>query len=62
LSGLAHNFASTHQTENPQGFSELGENKQLLTGIVRHSFIISVIITSIFSLSFFIFLNLFEMI
>ncbi|RCT56262.1 hypothetical protein DUZ96_01050 [Winogradskyella sp. KYW1333] len=55
MRGLAHNFASTHQTENPQGFLEVGENKQLLTGIVRHSFIISVIITSIFSLSFFIF-------
>jgi len=30
LRGLAINFASTHQTENPQGFSEVGENKQLL--------------------------------
>lgn len=31
---LALNFASTHQTENPQGFSEVGENKQLLIAIV----------------------------
>tara|TARA_R110002072_G_scaffold250759_1_gene409543 strand:+ start:776 stop:901 length:126 start_codon:yes stop_codon:yes gene_type:complete len=28
------NFASTHQAENPQGFSEVGENKQLLIAIV----------------------------
>jgi len=27
LRGLALNFASTHQTENPRGFSEVGENK-----------------------------------
>jgi hypothetical protein len=31
---LALNFASTHQTENPRGFSEVGENKQLLIAIV----------------------------
>src|SRR5690606_34975977 len=35
---LAHNFASTHQTENPRGFSEVGENKQLLIAIVSNSF------------------------
>jgi len=34
LRGLALNFASTHQTENPQGFSEVGKNKQLLIAIV----------------------------
>jgi len=34
LRGLALNFASTPQTENPQGFSEVGENKQLLIAIV----------------------------
>ncbi|BAO76437.1 hypothetical protein WPG_2349 [Winogradskyella sp. PG-2] len=32
--GLALNFASTHQAENPRGFSEVGENKQLLITIV----------------------------
>jgi len=41
--GLALNFASTHQTDtsaanwrkqNPCGFSEVGENKQLLINIV----------------------------
>ncbi len=35
--GLALNFASTHQTENPRGFSEVGENQQLLIAIVGHS-------------------------
>ncbi|MBG25673.1 MAG: hypothetical protein CL818_06345 [Croceibacter sp.] len=34
MRGLALNFASTHQTENPRGFSEVGENKQLLIAIV----------------------------
>ncbi|APY12140.1 hypothetical protein BWZ22_13300 [Seonamhaeicola sp. S2-3] len=34
MRGLARNFVSTHQTENPQGFSEVGENKQLLIAIV----------------------------
>tara|TARA_B100001063_G_scaffold131148_1_gene122594 strand:- start:523 stop:672 length:150 start_codon:yes stop_codon:yes gene_type:complete len=28
------NFASTHQAENPRGFSEVGETKQLLIAIV----------------------------
>ncbi|TBN00923.1 hypothetical protein EYD45_13960 [Hyunsoonleella flava] len=34
MRGLALNFASTHQAENPLGFSEVGENKQLLIAIV----------------------------
>jgi len=34
LRGLVVNLASRHQTENPRGFSELGENKQLLKAIV----------------------------
>ena len=34
LRGLALNFASTHQTENPLGFSEVGESRQLLIVIV----------------------------
>jgi len=34
LRGLALNLASTHQTENSRGFSEVGENKQLLIAIV----------------------------
>jgi hypothetical protein len=38
LRGLALNFASTHQTENPRGFSEVVENKQLLIAIVVTSF------------------------
>ncbi|MAO08006.1 MAG: hypothetical protein CL596_04760 [Alteromonas sp.] len=38
MRGLSLNFASTHQTENPRGFSEVGENKQLLIAIVVHSF------------------------
>lgn len=38
LRGLALNFASTHQAKNPHGFSEVGENKQLLIAIVVHSF------------------------
>jgi hypothetical protein len=29
LSGLALNFASTHQTENLRGFSEVGENQAI---------------------------------
>ncbi|KAB8151826.1 hypothetical protein EZY14_016675 [Kordia sp. TARA_039_SRF] len=36
MRGLALNFTSTHQTENLRGFSEVGENKQLLIAIVRH--------------------------
>jgi len=39
LRGLAINFASTHQTENPRGFSEVGENKQLLIAIVVARFL-----------------------
>ncbi|MRT16165.1 hypothetical protein F3C99_04265 [Vitellibacter sp. q18] len=38
MRGLARNFASTHQTENPRGFSEVGDNKQLLIAIVGSSF------------------------
>jgi hypothetical protein len=38
LRGLALNFASTHQAENPRGFSEVGENKQLLIANVGVSF------------------------
>jgi len=34
LRDLALDFTSTHQAENPRGFSEIGENKQLLIGIV----------------------------
>jgi len=39
LRGLALNLASTHQTENPQGFSEVGDNKQLFIAIVLLSFL-----------------------
>ncbi len=35
LRGLGLNFASTHQTENPRGFSKVGSNKQLLIAIVE---------------------------
>ena len=39
LRGLAFNLTSTHQTENPRGFSEIGENKQLLkANVVRWHF------------------------
>ncbi|QDO94658.1 hypothetical protein FNB79_12045 [Formosa sediminum] len=38
MRGLAVNFVSTHQAENPRGFSEVGENKQLLIAIVVCSF------------------------
>jgi len=38
LRGLALNFASTHQDENPRGFSEVGEKKQLLIAIVVPSY------------------------
>jgi len=40
LRGLALDFASTHQTENPLGLLEVGENKQLLIAIVVSSFLI----------------------
>jgi len=33
LPGLALELASMHQTENPRGFSEVGDNKQLLIDI-----------------------------
>jgi len=37
LRGLALNFAVTHQIENPRGFSEVGDNKQLRMAIVMLS-------------------------
>jgi len=40
LRGLALNFTSKHQTENPGGFSEVGESKQLLIAIVGNSFLL----------------------
>ncbi|QDO94653.1 hypothetical protein FNB79_12020 [Formosa sediminum] len=44
MRGLVLNLASTHQTENPRGFSEVVENKQLLIAIVGCSFYYSVIL------------------
>ena len=38
LRELELDFASTHQAENPQGFSEVGENKQLMKAIVVRSY------------------------
>lgn len=38
---LARNSASTHQTENPQGYIEVGEKKELLIAIVLAGFILS---------------------
>jgi len=40
LRDLAINFTNTYQTENPRGFSEVVENKQLLIAIVVCSFIL----------------------
>ena len=40
---LAFNFASTHQTENLKGFSEVGENKQLFIANVSSCFYNSVL-------------------
>ncbi|GFD96350.1 hypothetical protein KUL154_50830 [Alteromonas sp. KUL154] len=40
MRGLALNFESMHQAENPRGFSEVGDNKQLLITIVVHSIFI----------------------
>ncbi|AUS06849.1 hypothetical protein C1A40_15985 [Tamlana carrageenivorans] len=63
MRGLELNFASTHQTENPLGFSEVSENKQLLIAIVVHSAFYSGFIFTIFpsciitSSLFFSFLN-----
>jgi len=47
---LALNFASTHQTENPRGFSEVDENKKLPTTIVVLSIILTIclIVVSVF--------------
>ncbi|PSG86451.1 hypothetical protein C7H52_12250 [Aurantibacter aestuarii] len=44
MRGLALNFASTHQTKNPLGFSEVGENKQLLIAIVVSRFFIPLLL------------------
>ncbi|MAX71912.1 MAG: hypothetical protein CMC76_12580 [Flavobacteriaceae bacterium] len=38
MRGLEIKLASTYQAENPRGFSEVGENKQLLIAIVVCSF------------------------
>ncbi len=38
MSGLVLNFAITHQTENPCGFSEEGEKEHLLIAVVLNSF------------------------
>ena len=46
LRGLAQNLASTHQTENPRGFSEVGENEQLLIANVVLCYLFSSIIVS----------------
>jgi hypothetical protein len=40
LRGLTLTFTSTHQAENPRGFLEVGENKQLLIAIVGNRFIV----------------------
>lgn len=34
----APNLANSNQLKNPRGFSEVGENKQVLIAIVSHSF------------------------
>ncbi|APX99743.1 hypothetical protein BWR22_05270 [Lacinutrix venerupis] len=49
MRGLALNFVSTHQTENPRGFSEVGENKQLLIAIVGHSYFFLLFFVVVFS-------------
>ena len=46
LRGLTRNLANKNRIENPRGFSEVGENKQLLIAIVVHSFYISLRINS----------------
>ncbi|RSK41661.1 hypothetical protein EJA19_01945 [Mangrovimonas spongiae] len=43
LRGQVRNLANKNRTENPRGFSEVGENKQLLIAIVVYSFFISVV-------------------
>ena len=52
LRGLALNFASTHQTENPRGFSEVGENEQLLIAVVVFSFLYCLVQFYIFLFGF----------
>ena len=42
MRGLALKFTNTHQTENPHGFSEVGEDKQLLIAIVVWRFYIRI--------------------
>lgn len=51
LHGLVLNFASTHQIENPLGFSEVGNNKQLLIAIVGISVYLSIFCISIINRS-----------
>lgn len=55
LRGLALNFASTHQTENPRGFSEVSENKQLLIANVGCSLFLCTLV--IFKLELCVFQN-----
>jgi hypothetical protein len=43
--GLVTNLANKNRIENPQGFSEAGENKQLLIAIVVLS-LFSILLTS----------------
>ena len=42
LRGLAVDIASTHQAENPRGFSEVSENKLLLIAIFGISIYLSI--------------------
>ena len=48
LCSLLINLANTCQTENPYGFSEGQENKQLLIAIVTASFLFRYIVQIIF--------------
>ena len=36
---MVKHLTNTHLTENPRGFSEVGENQQLLIAIVVRSFL-----------------------
>jgi hypothetical protein len=40
LRGLARNLANSNRIENPRGFSEVGDNNQLLIAIVVGSFFV----------------------
>ena len=53
MRGLALKFTNTHQTENPHGFSEVSENKQLLIAIVvrRYFFLLKAPMYSIIGIS-----------